>query len=1396
MKYSCLVLFFAVLAPLHAAEWHVATNGNDTADGSLTQPFRTIQKAADVAQPGDVVTVHEGVYRERINPPRGGESDMNRIVYQAAPGGKVEIKGSEVVRNWTRVHGDVWTSSLPNAFFGEFNPFKDLIRGDWFDPKGREHHTGAVYHNGEWLVEAGTLDEVLGKPGGESAKKRGGEVLMNVVWLRLAGVEERIAADGFAAYDGVKKAGCSEGGQCIGWIEHGDWVRYDNVNFGERCDRVEIRAASETTGGRVDLRLGDVNGELLGVCSVPNTRGWQSWATFEAPIKPTGGVKPLCVVFSKPRQAGALDQKWFARVDDTNTTVWAQFPGVDPNEQLVEVNARRTVFYPDKPGCNFITVRGFIMCHAATPWAPPTAEQVGLIGTHWSRGWIIESNVVSHSTCSGIALGKHGDEFDNTSANSAGGYVKTIERAQAFRIPWTKENIGHHIVRGNTISHCEQTAIVGSLGAAFSTVTGNTIHDIHVRHLFGGAEMAGIKFHAPIDTLIAGNHIYRCAMGLWLDWMAQGTRVTRNLFHDNGGMDLFVEVNHGPFLVDNNLFLSPTALVDMSEGGAYAHNLMAGKISSRPELSRDTPYHPAHSTKVAGLVNVKGGDDRFYNNIFIGAGVEPAVPAKPSDDAKMKSDVGFGLWIYDQREFPLQAGGNVYFNGARPFANEADPLTLPAAFEWKLVEQNGAWRLQTALPPELTNVPTRLVTTELLGKTRVAAVAYENADGTSLAVDTDYFGSRRSVDKPMPGPFENKAVGDVVFQVWPSTANGTVCVFADKECGTIPDAVYGQFIEHLGYCINGPIGLWAEIVQDRKFAHDFTKPVSPNAGNKPVPVWWVMTGQVVMARGKEAFVGAQSPRLSDGAMICQTGVVLRAAVRYEGRIVLSGTPGAVCEVTLRAANGFTRAIRLSELGAAWETRSLSFDCDRVVTNASLAISAYGGAVTLGTVSLMPDDNMAGFRRDIVEKMKELKAPNYRWPGGCYVGAWKWKEQLGDRDKRAPRNAGEPNDVGLHEFMTLCKELEAVPVICVNTGRFGEHGTPEYNRDLVLYCNSVGTPMAEWRSQNGHPAPFGVKLWAIGNEMFGKWQYGHYDTVEEYAQKHNQVVSAMRQADPSIEVLAVGYIGEKSQEIDTRDQLTIGPTSSNWNQTMFEQCASNIDFISEHFYSNPTTLKGKDLFGHMTDLRDNLEVRFDLYRRLYKETGVFKPVMLDEWNYWYGPNVYGQVGPAYFHKDGLGVAAGLHAVFRNCDIVAGCNFAQTVNVLGAICANRTESTFSTVGLPLVLYRQHFGKHLVTIENTNPKLEVVAAWTADRKALTVSLINFSKEALKVPLAFQGCSPVLGETSWYFIRHANPDVQNVPGRIPDLRIEQAKLTGPLAEIQLEPYSINLLVVPVIFI
>jgi len=595
-------------SPVAGKEYHVSVNGEDHNDGSAARPLRTFSAAAQLAHPGDAITVHKGVYRERINPPRGGESDAKRIVYQAAAGEKVEIKGSEIVKGWEKIESDTWKATIPNQFFGEYNPYQDLIRGDWFNPKGRAHHTGAVYLNGSWLTEAAELDDVL---------------------------------------------------------------------------------------------------------------------------EPAGS-KPL----------------WFGKVDDEATTICAQFKGVNPNEEQVEINVRRAVFYPDKPGMNYITVRGFIMRHAATQWAPPTAEQIGLLGTHWSKGWIIEGNAISHSKCVGITLGKYGDQWDNTSENTAEGYVLTIQRA--LQNGWSRENIGHHVVRNNTISHCEQAGIVGSLGAAFSLITGNTIHDIHVHRLFTGAEMAGIKIHAAIDTEISHNRIYRTCRGIWLDWMAQGTRVTGNVLYQNLSEDLFVEVNHGPFLVDNNLFLSAGSLLDMSEGGAYVHNLFAGGIRPRPELRRETPYHPAHSTEVAGLHNIEGGDDRFHNNVFAG---------------------GNGLAPYDDVALPVQMSGNVFVKGAMPSKHEAAPL-VRADFDPGIerTEDNDGVNLHIASDKAWgAEERCKLVTTDMLGRAKIPDLPYVHPDDTPVRIDTDYLGAKRDETNPFPGPFELAGGGQQVLSIWPKS---------------------------------------------------------------------------------------------------------------------------------------------------------------------------------------------------------------------------------------------------------------------------------------------------------------------------------------------------------------------------------------------------------------------------------------------------------------------------------------------------------------------------------------------------------------------------------------------------------------------------------------------------
>jgi alpha-N-arabinofuranosidase len=622
MKLYHLVLFTICFGfTVSAKEYHVTKTGNDKNNGSINSPFLTIQAAANMAQPGDTITVHEGIYRERSNPPRGGTSDDKRIVYRAGTGEKVVIKGSEEIKGWKKMKNDTWMVKLPNAFFGNFNPYSDVISGDWFISNDRTHHTGAVYLNGHWLNEAAQKEEVF---------------------------------------------------------------------------------------------------------------------------KPVNGT-PL----------------WFAAVEDSETTIWAQFKDVDPNQNMVEINVRRSVFYPEKEGINYLTVSGFKLEQAATPWAPPTAEQIGLIGTHWSKGWIIENNEICYSVCSGITLGKYGDEFDNK-AGTAQGYVGTINRALEYG--WSKETVGSHMVRNNHVHDCEQAGIVGSLGAVFSTITGNEIHDIHVKRLFSGMEMGGIKIHAPMDMLIYDNYVHHCWRGIWLDWMAQGTRVSGNLMHGNHAtQDLFVEVNHGPCLIDNNILLSPNAIRDLSQGGAFVHNLFIGSFIPQTN-PRETPFHKDHSTEVAGLKVIKGGDDRYYNNIFMSFNGEAPWPERsgPRQEGNF-----FGLGAYNPIDFPLTAEGNVYLDQARAFEAEKNPV-VNANFRThvKIFDKEDGVYLEIKMDEDWLHQQRKLVTTELLGKAQNPDLPFVQPDDTPYRLDLDYLKEKRNAKNPAPGPFEEIKDGLMIVKVW------------------------------------------------------------------------------------------------------------------------------------------------------------------------------------------------------------------------------------------------------------------------------------------------------------------------------------------------------------------------------------------------------------------------------------------------------------------------------------------------------------------------------------------------------------------------------------------------------------------------------------------------------
>ena len=651
--------------------FHVATTGCDYAAGTKEHPFRTINRAAQIAEAGDTVVVHEGTYREWVKPANSGESDVRRVTYQAADGEKVVIKGSEEIKGWVNVEGTVWKVTLPNRFFGDYNPYQEHLWGDWLVlPEDMWLHPGDVYLNGKSFYEAKTLEDV------KKAEKR-------------------------------------------------------------------------TTG-----------------CS-----SFRKW-TDEKILEPEQTV-----------------YQWCCESDKENTTIYANFQGADPNEECVEINVRKCCFYPDKVGVNCITVRGFEMAQAASPWTPPTADQPGLLGAHWSKGWIIENNILHDAKCSGISLGKEASTGHNafTLGGRKPGYQYQLEAVfRALEIGWSKEKIGSHIVRNNVIYDCGQNGIVGHMGCAFSEIYGNHIYNIAVKHEFFGHEIAGIKFHAAVDTYIHHNRIHNCTLGTWLDWQAQGTRVSSNLYYNND-RDLMIEVTHGPCLMDNNVFGSAYNFDNVAQGTAFVHNLCAGIMRQVPVLDRATPYHFAHSTKVFGYAFVYGGDDRLYNNLFIAPkGYEKTEPIEErggfigSGTALYNGRPGsYEAYIAKVREFgsnhdhdlffkvpqAVYINANAYLDGAEPYEAELEKVVGQAASGFRIADEGDAVYLELTLDESVLNVPTRVMGTETLGSTRLDEGIYDAPDGSAIVLDTDLVGNKRAA-VPTVGPLEGLKAGQNRVKVW------------------------------------------------------------------------------------------------------------------------------------------------------------------------------------------------------------------------------------------------------------------------------------------------------------------------------------------------------------------------------------------------------------------------------------------------------------------------------------------------------------------------------------------------------------------------------------------------------------------------------------------------------
>lgn len=648
-----------------ARVYYVAKNGTDTKDGTQETPFLTISQAASVAMPGDTVIVHEGVYREWVDPKEGGLSDQERITYCAAEGERPIIKGSEEIKNWEKVEGNVWKVKISNTIFGEFNPYNTYVYGDWMvHPAKPTRHLGEVYLNGKAFYEAESLQEVKNP-----------------------------------------------------------------------IQRIE---------------------------GYPPP--WK--------IQPEKILHPEDTIY-----------QWYSQVDLKDTTIWANFQEYDPNKELVEINVRECCFYPRKSGKNYITLAGFEIEQAACPFTPPTADQPGMVGPHWSKGWIIEKNYLHDAKCSAISLGKDEKTGNNmfTRTRKKPGYTYQFEAVcRALQMGWSKETIGSHIIRNNVIYDCGQNGIVGHLGCIFSKIYENEIYNIAIKHEFFGYEIAGIKLHAAIDVAIEHNYIHHTTLGTWLDWEASGTRVSRNLYMEND-RDLMIEVTHGPCTIDNNIFASEYNLDNVAEGSAYVHNLFLGMIRRQEVLDRSTPYHFAHTTQMMGTSFVYSGDDRFFQNIFVGGASKyeskklkygtadyDACPATYEEYVHQIQEALPGDEdLYVKIKQPVYINNNVYWNHAKAYQKEKSKIvsSMDPNVKWEVDPRKNKVHMNMEIDALIFKMETKILRTQDLQNTRASEASFENFDGTPIIFEKDYAGERR-VENALPGPWNTLKEGKNHILIW------------------------------------------------------------------------------------------------------------------------------------------------------------------------------------------------------------------------------------------------------------------------------------------------------------------------------------------------------------------------------------------------------------------------------------------------------------------------------------------------------------------------------------------------------------------------------------------------------------------------------------------------------
>lgn len=665
---------------------------------------------------------------------------------------------------------------------------------------------------------------------------------------------------------------------------------------------------------------------------------------------------------------------------------------------------------------------------------------------------------------------------------------------------------------------------------------------------------------------------------------------------------------------------------------------------------------------------------------------------------------------------------------------------------------------------------------------------------------------------------------------------------------------FGMFIEHIGPLIYR--SLWSEMLDDRKFYFPISS-AKPKAqeqrqggGFRGMQLRkWRPFGpdDVVLMDKDHPFVGDQSPRIalapSTPHGIRQSGLAVVGGQHYTGHIWLCGTPGSKVKVSLIWGAGANdrQTASFTALTGAYRKLPFNFTSKANTSDATFEITGTGaGSFHIGTVSLMPADNIDGFRPDTIALLRQLHSGFWRLPGGNFLSDWSWYDGIGDRDKRPPTydhawNAMQSNDVGLDEFMTLCKLIGVEPYITVNAGFGDAHSAAEE----VEYMNgSVHTRLGALRARNGHAEPYHVRFWDIGNEPYGAWQIGRTD-LKYYVLKHNEFAKAMRKADPSITLLASGEMLEGmnltgEQRTKYVDNLTpLDGTEADWTGGLLAHSWGNFDGITEHWYArsgrrfNIQRAKSLPLDAPTDDgyvKVDQTPLQFARYpanivHLKAQEWGGYQqrfPEMASK-RIFLSIDEYAYFGGNFYRGADLKLALAYGMIFN--EMLRHTGFlrmsAHTMGV-STLDYTPTAATMNVTGLVFKLYGDHFipGSVPIALSGNSPQpapqypiggdqpktnsgsptypLDMFAALTPDHKFLTLAVVNATESERSFDLNVVGTRLEGAPTLWQM---TGKDLQAADrvGQQPQVTIKKIAISGSQHTLSVAPISINIFQFPV---